>query len=297
MRRSLLLMMAMLIVAATSFADRRHGSSLNISFDDDDNAADCGDLSVKFDGERVPVVAEQIPFHGSALRVHAEENGGGIRVSGTAGHTYIVTLCKAVAPGLDASAVRAVLAGNEVSAAGPSGKRWVGYFLIQAPRGAALDLRATNGPIAVDKFDGTLKAQAINGPVRLKESSGTIEASTKNGPVSLSGGSGNVKLRATNGPVSVKLDGATWEGTLDAATSNGPASLKLPRGFRSGVLIESLGSGPVTCRAEGCAGQRMGSSSGDHPPRSIEFGTGPRVVRLSTVNGPVSVRDGDGRRQ
>ncbi|HUP49795.1 MAG TPA: hypothetical protein VNA04_13495 [Thermoanaerobaculia bacterium] len=291
MRRSLLLSTVLFLVAASAFAHGRHGSNLNVSFDGGDVALlGCDALSVRFGGERVPVVAEEIPFHGSALRVRAEGNGSGIRAAGWSGNSYGVTACKAVAPGVDPGSVRAILAGNEVTATGPDDERWVVYFLIRTPRGASLDLRSTNGPVSVSNVNGTVHAEAVNGPVSIKESSGSIIALTTNGPVSVSGGSGDIRLEATNGPVSVKLFETTWNGNLDASTRNGPVSLKLPRGFRSGVTVEALGNGPVTCRAEGCPDLRI------HPfererPRRIELGSGPRVVRVSTVNGPVSVKE------
>src|SRR5207253_49023 len=101
--------------------------------------------------------------------------------------------------------------------------------------------------------DGTVNARAQNGPISVKDSSGTLDITTVNGPISFAGDSGNVKLRATNGPISVKLHGTAWTaGTLNAETQNGPMSLKLPRGYGSGVVVESDGNGPVTCRAEAC---------------------------------------------
>jgi hypothetical protein len=293
MRSALISLLALMFATSLLAHGGKSSSNMNISFDNEDGIADCGDLNVRIAGERVPVVAEEIPFHGSALRVNAEQGHGGIHVTGQSGGAYRVTLCKAAAPGSDASAVRGVLAGNEISSRGPAGEKWVAYFLISAPRGASLDLRSENGPISVSGFDGTLEAQAVNGPVSIKQSSGTITAETTNGPVSIKGGSGAVKLLAKNGPVSVKLEGDTWDGTLDASTKNGPLTLKVPRGFRSGVLVESLGGGPVSCRGEACGGQRITRLDDDDSPRRFEFGSGPRVIRLSVVNGPLSVKETD----
>lgn len=293
MRRSLLLFLAVALMATSSFAHGRHGEH-SISFDDDDSAAGCSALSVRFGGERVSVVSEDVPFHGSQLRVRSENSNGGIRVVGGTGSGYSVSVCKAVAPGVDPGAVRAVLAGNELTATGPENERWVAFFIVRAPRGASLDLHSSNGPISIRDVDGTIDAQAVNGPVSVRDSSGTINASTTNGPVSISGGSGDVRLRATNGPVSVKLSGSAWIGNLEASTQNGPVSLRMPRGFQSGVVVDALGSGPVSCRAEACAGQRFRLEDGRHGrPRRIELGSGPQVVRVSTVNGPVSVKEAE----
>ncbi|HEX6176765.1 MAG TPA: hypothetical protein VF057_00290 [Thermoanaerobaculia bacterium] len=293
MRQALVSLVA-LVFATSLYAHRDGGVNMSISFDDEGNAADCSGLRVRIGGERAAVVSEDIPFHGSALKISAEHGHGGIRVIGNRGGSYRVSLCKAVAPGADAAGIRAVLAGNEISAQGPENEKWVAYFIVSAPRGASLDLRSTNGPISVSDFNGTLEAEAVNGPVSVKESSGTITARTTNGPVSIKGGSGEVKLQATNGPVSVKLDGTTWDGTLDASTRNGPVTLAMPRGFRSGVLVEASG-GPVSCRGEACSGQRYNRFEDDDHGRlrRLEFGSGPQVVRLSTVNGPVTVRENE----
>jgi hypothetical protein len=47
----------------------------------------------------------------------------------------------------------------------------------------------------------------------------------------------------------------------------------------------------VSCRSEACREARR--TWDDEESRKIELGSGATVVRLSTVNGPVSVRDND----
>jgi hypothetical protein len=90
----------------------------------------------------------------------------------------------------------------------------------------------------------------------------------------------------------VKLDGGSWVGgSLDAHSHNGPLSVKVPNDYRSGVIVESDGHGPMSCRAEACRQARRPWD--DDSPRRIELGSGPTAVRLSTENGPVSVRERD----
>jgi hypothetical protein len=290
MRRSLMALAATLF-AFPLFA--YHGNR-NISFNDGDSvAADCSALSVRFDGDRAPVVSEDVRVGNvRSLRVRSDRNGG-IRVIGSSSGGYAVTACKAVASNFNLSQVRVQFDGNEVSASGPDSEDWIVYFIVQTPRNATVDLESTNGPVSVYQFNGTMTARATNGPVSLKQSSGTIDASTVNGPISLAGGSGNVKLSATNGPLSVKLDGVAWEGgSLDGSTQNGPVSLKLPKGYRSGVVLESQGHGPVSCHAEDCyAARQRVTDMDDDRPRKIELGSGAQAVHLSTVNGPISVKD------
>ena len=297
MRRFLL--PALLLVSATTMASgSHHRGNRSISFDDFDNGvtADCSAMRVQFDGDRVPVVTENVAIGNvRSLRVRSDQNGG-IRVIGSRTGGYTVTACKAAALSSDVNQVRVTVNGDEVAATGPDSDNWVVYFIVQTPRAATLDLSSTNGPIGVYEFDGTLTARAKNGPLGIKNSSGTIDASTVNGPISIDGGSGNVKLSATNGPLAVKLDGTAWlGGSLDASTQNGPVALKLPRGYLSGVVVESLGHGPVSCHAEGCAAARVRQADDydDDRPRRIELGSGASSVHLSTVNGPISVKDRD----
>lgn len=295
MRRPLFLFAAFLISVAppvsAAVAGDIDGPTSSINFDDGQGlVTDCSAMSVRFDGERVPVVTEDVPVGNvSSLRIRNAQHGG-IRVIGGTGRGYSVRACKAVASG-DASRIRVTFDGNEVSATGPEHDDWTLYFIVQTPRGATLDVQSSNGPVSIRNFDGTLSAHLENGPLSLRNSTGTIDATTVNGPISIAGGSGNVKLAAANGPISVKLEGTSWDGgNLDASAQNGPVSLKLPRGFRSGVLAEALGHGPVSCRAEDCPPR---TQSFDERPRRIELGTGAMVVHLSSVNGPVSIKNID----
>jgi hypothetical protein len=291
--RRFLIPIAICALALPAFAGHgrygNHGLSINID-DDDRDITDCNQIRVTYDGQNVPMVSEDLPV-GSlrSLKVRSDRNGG-IRVTGGAG-AFAVKACKASALG-DPRDVRVRVDGNEISADG-GGEGTVVYYLVSAPRNATLDLSANNGPIGIDSVDGTVTAHAHNGPISVKDSSGTLDITTQNGPIAFAGDSGKVKLHATNGPIAVKLTGSAWgSGSLDVETQNGPLSLKLPRGYRSGVVVESDGNGPVTCRAEGCRNVRRFNDDGDDDrPRRIELGTGTRVVTLSTTNGPISVKE------
>jgi hypothetical protein len=174
------------------------------------------------------------------------------------------------------------------------------YFLVRAPRGGALTLNATNGGIGLARVSGTVTANALNGPISLKDSGGSIDVHTQNGPISLAGGSGRVKLDAQNGPISVKLSGSDWSGQgLDARTQNGPLALRLPASYRAGVVVESDGRSPFSCKGAACrvAKRSYDSEDGDDDDdnfggrlRRVELGGATPVVRMSTVNGPVSVK-------
>ncbi|HEV2719849.1 MAG TPA: hypothetical protein VG323_07495, partial [Thermoanaerobaculia bacterium] len=96
----------------------------------------------------------------------------------------------------------------------------------------------------------------------------------------------------TNGPVSVKLSGARWDGRLNATTQNGPVSLKIPKNFGSGVEMTVNGHGPISCKAEACRDVKRSWRDEDNDyPKKLSFGSGAKNVTLSTVNGPVSVKE------
>lgn len=293
--RRLLISTLLLLMALPAFAHggRHRGMNISISEDDWRDVVDCGQINVRFDGERVAMTTEEIAVgNRGTLRIRSDRNGG-IRVTGWDVSGYSVKACKAIGADVNAADVRVTRGSDEISATGPEDGRWVVYFLVRAPSGASLDLISTNGPVGIAGVNGDVKARVTNGPISVKESSGKIDARSTNGPISLQGGSGDVTLEAQNGPVSVKLDGTSWNGSLEASTKNGPVSLKIPRGFRSGVLVEQLGHGPISCRAEDCRKISLYSEDEDDEGRvrRIELGSGPRTVRLSTVNGPVSVKD------
>jgi DUF4097 and DUF4098 domain-containing protein YvlB len=299
MRRSLAILLS--LAALSLFAGDhggRHGYrngrnvSISTSTDDDEQVTRCDQIRVSYDGDRVPMVEESVPVSGlRSLRVRPPQNGG-VRVVGSNQSSYSVKACKATFLGRDARDIRVDLRGDELSASVPDDTDAVVYFLVSAPRNASLNLEAENGEIGVQDFTGTLTAHTTNGPISLKAVNGTIDAEAQNGPIAFSGGSGTVKLESHNGPVTIKLDGNAWQGGgLDAHSQNGPVSLKLPNNYRSGVVVESNGHGPMSCHAEAC--RQASRPWDDDSPRRIELGSGPAMVRVSTNNGPVSVRERD----
>jgi hypothetical protein len=64
-------------------------------------------------------------------------------------------------------------------------------------------------------------------------------------------------------------------------------AINIPQDYESSVVVESQGNGPLSCRAKACA---EGRKTWDEERKRVEFGSGPAVIRVSTVNGPLSVR-------
>jgi hypothetical protein len=277
------------------------GRDFNIDFQG--GADRCSDLKVRSSGQ-VARAADSFSLQKSeapTLEVDAPEHGI-IRARGWNRNEYSVEACK-IAVADDQATAGQLLQGISVtrsagrfSSSGPSSDagRWEVYFIVHAPKDASLDLETKNGPIDVGGVSGTLKARATNGPIAIRNSSGAVEARTNNGPISFSGGGGDVRLNARNGPISLKLAGEVWNGArLEAATVNGPLSLALPDRFRSAVRVEASGHGFINCRAGGCVG-----ASTDSGPnrRTMQFNGSGDTVRVSTVNGPISVSGGKATR-
>jgi hypothetical protein len=275
-----------LTLALTATSALAHGGhTVNIR----NSADDCSPRNVRF-GNEDGFVKKEVIEPGNIRSLKVSVKNAPVSVEGGAAR-YSIVVCKAAEVASDLDLIRVTMDGDELKATGPDHDRWTVLYHLNVPRGADLDLSAKNGPLSIQNVQGTVVARSHNGPLSLRDIDGTVDAETQNGPISISGGSGTMKVTATNGPLSVDLDGRSWNGTLDASTKNGPLSVNVPRGYASGVVVESRGRGPIQCRAEGCERFWRNQNDDDDEPRRIELGSGPVNVRLSTVNGPVTVKD------
>lgn len=287
-----LLLLTGLAIPAAAARERRHSLSIH----DDPPVADCSDLHIRFDDRDAVMNKDEHSLsraEAPVLRVRDSENAG-MQARGWEKDTYSVTACKAVDanagdPQKLMSQVSVAIHNGEVSIHGPADREsWVVFLLIRTPKSAELDLHAQNGPIGLYGVDGKIYARATNGPISVKDCKGSADLAAENGPISFSGSGGSLRLHTENGPISVSLKGSSWQGSaLVADAVNGPVTLRLPSGYASGVLVQSDGNSPMSCRASVCSEARK---TWDDDHRRIEFGSGPAVIRLSTVNGPVSVK-------
>ena len=129
----------------------------------------------------------------------------------------------------------------------------------------SLDLKTTNGGIAIENVDGRLAFVTVNGGVKLTDVAGAVRG------------------RTSNGGVEVDLDGATWQGEgLDVETSNGGIRLRLPEQYSARLEAGTVNGGinvdlPVTI--QGRIDREINTNLG---------GGGP-LIRLHTHNGGVRV--------
>jgi hypothetical protein len=303
-RRSLFFLIsfsALLALGFTSARASRHHHSVSISGSHRQPAADCSDVRIRFDDRDAVVRSEErivTKAEAAVLQVHPHSNGG-VQVVGWDKEAYSVTACKAAAgSGDEAERILSKISMNiehgRVSTDGPGDEEaWTVELLIRAPKAASIELDTRNGPISLYDVDGKLTARAQNGPISLKNFSGEAEITAVNGPISLEGRNGNVRIHTENGPITVALEGKAWSGTgLTADAQNGPLTLKVPSGYESSFVVEATNHAPVSCRASLCDNARK---TWDDEHRRIEYGNAPAMIRLSTVNGPVSVEESRGK--
>jgi hypothetical protein len=311
MKRSRIQRVAFQVVLLPFFAAgaASGGSGVNVSIEGDRNVESCGDVRIRYDSRDAERAEDALTLPGGApLRVQLPANSG-IYVLGEKRGDFAVTACKAARRRDSLDEIRVSPQGSGLSFHGPAGGDWLVFLIVRAPRDAALDLevkngsiavreiagkvtvRTTNGPISLSDCSGEIDAHAVNGPISLERCTGSGQARAVNGPIDFEGSRGTYRLDTQNGPISVTLEGDRWDGgSLDARAVNGPLSLKLSEGYRSGVLVEMQGHGPVSCPASACRSARQ---IWDEDARRIEFGDDDPVVRLSTKNGPVSIHSKD----
>jgi hypothetical protein len=258
--------------------------------------ANCSGITFMF-GEDVVARAEQhamVPLSAGVLNVHPGGNGG-VRIRRGTGQEYSITACigagaRTLAEAQRAAdAVKLVIDGGRVRVSEPGQARsWNVHLVVEAPRGAEIHAETDNGPIGIDGVEGKITARASNGPIGIDDVSGRVDARAVNGPISVSGSRGDFDVETQNGPIAVHLLGSRWDGRLDARAQNGPLSVRVPERYESGVEISSEHQAPWSCRAAAC---RTGDRDWNSRSRSLKIGQDPVVVRISTVNGPVTVSD------
>jgi hypothetical protein len=286
---------AVVLAVFVASAQTRH-RDININVNG--RAENCADLQVRSGGEIAQTAESYTLQRGEVpvLEVNAAERGA-IRVRGSARADFAVDVCK-IAAADDRGTAEQLLRSVTVSRLGgrfttnsPAVRNdnsdWQVYFIVHAPSDARVNLETNNGPIEIASISGGIRAKTTNGPLALTDCSGAIDARTTNGPVSFSGAGGDVQLNTTNGPMSLRLANDVWSGPrLEAHTTNGPLSVAVPDTFQTAMRVETDGHSPIRCGISACAHALTDTSSG---MKTLQLNGGSDTVRVSTVNGPVSV--------
>jgi hypothetical protein len=298
MRKTMLLLAilvtsSLLIVEPAAAQEKRHRGT-TISTDGEKMITDCGQIRIEIgDGETLrSQLVQTVPRSAvSALQVRSTKNGG-IHVQGWNGSDYSITACLAAGSDTtnDAKAIldqlKLSVVDGKVTVEGPNPQDWLAFLIIQAPNGSTLDLESGNGPVGVANFSGNIQARNVNGPITFHSVSGQVKADVQNGPITVAGSGGDFRLTAQNGPLTIALDGLQWQGgELEGRTQNGPLTLKIPENYMSPVRVDASKHSPIQCKAVQC---KQAVRTWDRPS-VIEFGGPTPVIRLSTINGPVTI--------
>jgi hypothetical protein len=294
-----LLLLAMFALIGLSLAigaqSSRNGRSISTNVSDDRAVTNCGDIRLTYD--RRPAIteeAEMILPSSQVSNLRLQNAKGGVYINGWDRNEYSVRTCKAVPdddpnPTATLREITTTNTNGQLAVNGPSGREWVANLIIMVPRLSKMDIETQSGPLQLRDLAGNIHLTATNGPISLRNVGGVVETTTTNGPISLVGGSGDHRVTAANGPVHVSLSGSRWDGPgLEVSTKNGPLSLSIPDAYGSGIRIQASDHSPVNCKAPACAGATRTLSS----PSVIQIGNGDPIVRLSTLNGPLSIQAG-----
>ena len=214
-----------------------------------------------------------MPVTAGALDIRPDGNGG-VRIERGSGGAYGITACIGAGARTQADAqaaadsIRLEVSGSRVrlreGAAAGAAHTWSAQLIVTAPDGGSIAAETSNGPIGVRDFIGTLDLRASNGPI------------------SIAGRGGEFDVQTSNGPIDIRLDGPRWD-AITARASNGPVS-RHSRQFPVGrVEVRSPMHSP-----RGRAASRRAPAAGGWDDARSALAAIPIVVRVSTVNGPVT---------
>jgi len=130
-----------------------------------------------------------------------------------------------------------------------------------------------------------LVAVTVNGDVTAKGLASTTSVTTVNGNAEVET-RGFAEATSVNGSVSVVMGKADWSGEARYSSVNGAVSVTLPRGTSTDVHASTV-NGDIETDFPLTVVGRFG-------PRSVNgtIGSGGRSLRLSTVNGGITIRKG-----
>lgn len=143
-------------------------------------------------------------------------------------------------------------------------------FAVKVPAGVHFAPKTVNGSVTATSLGSNVDASSVNGNIKVS-TSGLVHATT------------------VNGSIDAAMGVASWSDTLKFSTVNGSIDLTLPRGLNADVRATSV-SGDV---ASDFPMTLSGAIGGKHLNGRI--GVGGRELKLSTVNGGITLHQGDGR--
>ena len=143
-------------------------------------------------------------------------------------------------------------------------------FTVHLPRGVKVDVSTMNGEVAIEGAAAPVVANTLNGRILVHTSVGPVRANT------------------VNGSIEAAMDALTG-GDIELGTVNGGVTVVLPSGLNA-VVDASTVNGRVETDFSLAVSGRIS-------PRHMRgtIGSGGMTLKLSTVNGSVTIRRADGR--
>ena len=158
--------LALPAAAGSSWSQGR--GNVSVSTNNDNPVRSCADIHVVFSGReaaRGEETLSAVPGRGP-LTLRLPQNSG-MWVRGSERRDYGVLACKAADTTEKLSRIAVSLDGGELKASGPEEGDWLVHFIVEAPRGADLDLEGRNGPIHGSETgrekNGDAGAQCVQG--------------------------------------------------------------------------------------------------------------------------------------
>ena len=134
---------------------------------------------------------------------------------------------------------------------------WWANMILYVPRGASIDVRGSNGGVAIRNMTGKVTAQTTAGGISVAQSSGRYDVTTESGGITLDRVSGLVQAASRDGSIAFKLAG-TAVPSIEAKTSE---------------------PGQIVCSLDPCASTHRSSAT---PRTALRIGSGVPDIRLAT---------------
>ena len=143
-------------------------------------------------------------------------------------------------------------------------------YTVKVPAGIRFAPKTVNGSVTALGLRSDVDASSVNGNVRIKTT-------------------GLVHARSVNGSIEASMGVATWNGSLDFKTVNGSIDLTMPAGTSAEVHASSM-SGTLVSDFPLTVNNRI-----EGRRTEARIGSGGPELKLSTVNGAITLHQGDGR--
>jgi DUF4097 and DUF4098 domain-containing protein YvlB len=174
-----------------------------------------------------------------------------------------------------------------VAAKIPAGGQFIGdaSAKLKVPAAAALELRTQFGAVAVSGVNGSIDVRTSNGPVAVKDGKGPLKLASDFGNIDATGANTMVNARTSNGAVTVR--GAT--GNLDLKSDFGKIDVDAPspsvtaRTSNGGIVVRAA-TGELDLKTD------FQNIDIDAPCAAVKAKTSNGAIRVKKAKGPLDLK-------